>query len=127
MKSTIPADQAAAVRQRRRNLIATFAKLAAGLLVLAALLHFGSIDLSALTVLLGRPWSVAAAGLLVLITLPLAALRWGIILRLLGASLPFVPLLHIQCIATVTNQFLLGPASADAVRGLYAWRALRGR
>jgi len=107
--------------------MATLAKLAAGLLLLAVLLHFGNIDLSALKVLLDRPWTVAAAGALVLATLPLGALRWGIMLRLLGAPLPFVPLFHIQCIATVTNQFLLGPASADAVRGLYAWRALQGR
>jgi uncharacterized membrane protein YbhN (UPF0104 family) len=35
-------------------------------------------------------------------------------------------LLHVQAIATFTNQFLLGTASADAVRGVYAWRALRG-
>ena len=62
-----------------------------------------------LGVLIDHPWAVAATALLVLSTLPLSALRWGLILRVLGAPLPFMPLFHIQCIAMLSNQFLLGP------------------
>ena len=126
MKSITSAEQADPAERRRRTL-ATLLKTVAGILVLAALLYFGSIDFSALAALLERPWSIAMAAVLVLLTLPLAALRWGIILRLLDAPLPPMSLLHIQCIATITNQLMFGPASADAVRGLYAWRALRGK
>lgn len=126
MKSITSADPPGSGQSPYRQHMMTLVKLAVGVLLLAALLYFGSIDFNALAALLDRPWAVAAAGFLVLLTIPLGALRWGILLRLLGARLPLVPLLHIQCIATVTNQFLFGPASADAVRGIYAWRALRG-
>jgi glycosyltransferase 2 family protein len=112
-------------RSSRR--IFAVARLIVGTALLAVLFYWGDINLNVIAPLAYQTGKTAAAAALVFLTLPLSAWRWSILLRTLGAPLPFVPLFHIQCIATVTNQFLLGPASADTVRGIYAWRALRGR
>jgi glycosyltransferase 2 family protein len=125
MESGPPAELLAPARRVPKP-VATAIKVALALALLVALFYYGSIDLGALHGLTRAPGAVAVAALLVLLTLPLAALRWSIILRILGLPLPLMSLLHVQCIATVTSQFLLGTASADAVRGVYAWRALRG-
>ena len=127
MKSITSAETAGSNGSASQRRIIFLVKVGAGLLLLAALLYFGSIDFRALGALLDHPWAVAATALLTLSTLPLSAVRWGLILRVLGAPLPFMPLFHVQCIAMLSNQFLLGPASADAVRGVYVWRALGGR
>jgi glycosyltransferase 2 family protein len=121
-----PPELAAPARRRVPNGVATAIKVALGLTLLVALLYYGNIDFGSFRNLTRAPGAVAASAFLILLTLPLAALRWSIILRILGLPLPLTALLHVQCIATVTGQFLLGTASADAVRGIYAWRALRG-
>jgi glycosyltransferase 2 family protein len=101
------------------------ARIAVGVALIAVLLYWGNLDLRALAALGDRPWTAAAAGVLVLLTLPICALRWAIILRALDIAVPFVPIFHIQCISTLFGQFLLGPTSGDAIRGVYAWRILR--
>jgi glycosyltransferase 2 family protein len=101
------------------------ARVVFGVAVLAALYHFGDLNLAALAPLRRAPWTLAAAGALILLTLPLAALRWAIALRALSIVLPFIPLFRIVCISTFVSQLLFGPTSADAVRAIYAWRMLR--
>jgi uncharacterized protein (TIRG00374 family) len=93
--------------------------------LLAALLYRQSIDLRVLKALGDQYWMAVAAGALILLTLPLGAWRWFFLLRLLGIALPFGPVFHIQCIGTSVSQLLFGPTSGDAIRGVYAWRALR--
>jgi hypothetical protein len=100
------------------------AKTALGLAVLAALLLWGQIDLKALSQLVGNPTAVVGCLALLLAALPLAALRWSILLRALGVTISFVNLLHFVGIGVLVNTFLLGSAAGDAVRGLYAWRAV---
>jgi uncharacterized membrane protein YbhN (UPF0104 family) len=112
--------------RRVSRLVATCVKIGLALFLLVALFYYGSIDLGSLRGLTQQPGAVAVSALLLLLTLPLAALRWSFSLRILGLPLPWMTLLHVQAIATFTSQFLLGTASADAVRGIYAWRALRG-
>jgi len=97
-----------------------------GLGLLAALVVLGRIDLKALSVLGQAPAAVALCGALILLTIPLTALRWGIVLRVLGLSIPFASLLHIVAISLLANVFLFGPTTGDAVRGVYAWRAIGG-
>jgi len=92
--------------------------------LLAALVFWGRIDLNVLLELAAAPWAVATCLALLLLALPLAALRWGIFLRALGVSIPFINLFHFVAIGLLTNVLLLGSAGGDAVRGLYAWRAL---
>jgi len=122
-----PSDQPPPRPPRRvSRLVATCIKIGLGLLLLVALVHYGSIDLGSLRGLVQQPGAVAASAFLLLLTLPLAALRWSFSLRILGLPLPWMTLLHVQAIASFSAQFLLGTASADAVRGIYAWRALGG-
>ncbi len=96
-----------------------------GVALIAILLYRESIDVHALTGLRMQPWTVAAAAVLILLTLPIATLRWAIVLETLGVALPRIRLFHIVCIATAFNQLLFGPTSGDAVRGVYVWRILR--
>ena len=94
--------------------------------LLAALLFWDRMDLKALLVLTDAPGAVAICLMLVLSMIPLAALRWSILLRALGLSIPFSHLVHFVAISLVTSLFLFGPTGGDAVRGVYAWRAIGG-
>jgi uncharacterized protein (TIRG00374 family) len=95
-----------------------------GVTLLAALVFWGKIDLNVLLELTAAPSAVVTSLALLFLSLPLAALRWGILLRALGLSLPFVNLFHFVAIGLLTNVLLLGSAGGDAVRGIYAWREL---
>src|SRR5262245_38481774 len=108
----------------RRRLWTNLAKTALGVTLLAALIFWGKIDLNVLLELPAAPWAVVTCLTLLFLALPLAALRWGIFLRALGVSIPFVNLFHFVAIGLLTNVLLLGSAGGDAVRGTYAWRAL---
>src|SRR5262245_58666775 len=96
------------------------AKTALGLALLAALLFWGQLDLRVLSDLASNLFAVAGCLALILLCLPIAALRWGILLRSLGVSISFVNLFHFVGIGLLTNMFLLGSAAGDAARGLYA-------
>jgi hypothetical protein len=125
MESIAPAlGQPHAGKSRRSRIWATLLKLAVGVALLGALLVFGRIDFRALSALVDAPYSVVVALLLLLVTIPLAAVRWGLVLRALELPIPLVPLLHFVAIGTLSNTFLFGPAGADAIRGVYAWRVL---
>jgi len=93
--------------------------------VLAFLFYWGNIDLRVLVPLADEPWTMAATAALVLLTLPLSALRWAIVLRALDISLPYGSVFNITCIATFVNQTLFGPVSGDAIRWLYMRQMLR--
>jgi glycosyltransferase 2 family protein len=110
----------------RRRIWTSLAKTALGVALLAALVFWGKIDLNVLLELTAAPSAVVTSLALLLLALPVAALRWGIFLRALGVSIPFVNLFHFVAIGLLTNVLLLGSAGGDAVRGLYAWRALGG-
>jgi len=125
MESRAPAPNQAGDRGRSRarwwmGLI----KAALGVALLAALLVWGRIDLKALAALADAPSAVVIAIGLLLAQIPLAALRWGILLRAFGVAIPFGKLLHFVSIGLLAALFLFGPAGGDAVRGLYAWRAV---
>jgi uncharacterized protein (TIRG00374 family) len=121
----LPADLAQA-GGRRGRIWSAIAKAALGLALLAALFMSGQIDLKALAQLADNVPTVLACLLLLLLMLPLAALRWGLLLRALGVSISFVNLLHFVGISLLANTFLPGYMGGDAVRGLYAWRSVGG-
>jgi uncharacterized membrane protein YbhN (UPF0104 family) len=108
----------------RRRWWTGLAKAAFGLGLLAALVFWGQIDLRAVLKLAAAPSAIVACLVLLCLALPIAALRWSILLRALGVSIPFVNLLHFVAIGVLANVLLLGSAGGDAVRGIYAWRAL---
>src|SRR5712691_5223601 len=124
MESRAPALKQTDRVLARRRLWTNLAKTALGVTLLAALVFWGRIDLNVLLELAAVPWAVVTCLALLFLALPLAALRWGIFLRALGVSIPFVNLFHFVAIGLLTNVLLLGSAGGDAVRGLYAWRAL---
>ncbi len=124
MESRAPALKQTDRVLARRRLWTNLAKTALGVTLLAALIFWGKIDLNVLLELAADPWAVVTCLALLFLALPLAALRWGIFLRALGVSIPFVNLFHFVAIGLLTNVLLLGSAGGDAVRGLYAWRAL---
>jgi uncharacterized membrane protein YbhN (UPF0104 family) len=112
-------------RSRRSRRTWGLVRILIGVAVLVTLYYFGNFDLKSLTPLGGAPWTLAASGVLLLLTLPLSTLRWAIMLRVLDIEIPFVPLLRIACISMFVGLVLLGPTNADVVRGIYGWRALR--
>jgi uncharacterized protein (TIRG00374 family) len=126
MESRAPALKQTDRVLARRRLWTNLAKTALGVTLLAALIFWGKIDLNVLLELTAAPWAVVTCLALLFLALPIAAFRWGIFLRALGVSIPFVNLFHFVAIGILTNVLLLGSAGGDAVRGLYAWRALGG-
>jgi glycosyltransferase 2 family protein len=125
MESRAPAlEQADAIASARRRLWSRLAKTTLGLALLAALVIWGRIDLKVLFELTAAPSAVVTCVALLSLALPLTALRWGILLRALGVSIPFVNLFHFVAIGVLTNVFLLGNAGGDVIRALYAWRAV---
>jgi hypothetical protein len=121
--SAPPLASGGMIAARGRRLWSAIAKTALGLALLAGLLFWGQIDLKALSQLVRDPAAVVGCLTLLLLCLPLGALRWRVLLRPLGVSVPFVNLLHFVSIGVLANMFLLGSVAGDAVRGLYAWRA----
>jgi uncharacterized membrane protein YbhN (UPF0104 family) len=108
----------------RRRWLTGLARTALGVALLAALVLWGQIDLRALLEL--TPVAVVTCLALLLVSLPIAALRWAVLLQIVGVSLRFVDLLHFVAIGVLGNVLLLGSIGGDAIRGLYAWRALGG-
>jgi len=126
MESKPPSGTDAAVLQGPRRYSRTgLIRAALGLLLLGLLIWYGQIDLRAVGELVNAPGAILTCVALVFISLPLAALRWGMLLRALDISIPFTKLFHIVSIATMLNVFLLGAFGGDAVRLLYTWREAR--
>jgi glycosyltransferase 2 family protein len=105
-----------------RRWLVGLARLALGIALLATMVVWGQIDLRALLEL--TPAAVITCLAMLLVSLPVAALRWAVLLQVLGVPLRFVDLLHFVAIGVLGNVLLLGSIGGDAVRGLYAWRAL---
>jgi uncharacterized protein (TIRG00374 family) len=104
----------------------TLLKAGLGLAIVAWLLFRGRIDPAVLADLAAAPSAVASSLALLLLTLPITALRWAVLLRALRVSIPFLSVLHFVLIGTVTSLVLPGTTGGDAVRGIYAWRVARG-
>lgn len=104
----------------RQNLLG-LVRAGAGLAALGALFFFSKIDLKALTVLTSGPAAVACI-ILVFACLPIAALRWAILLRILGFDIAFKKLYHVTSITNFLNAFFIGPLGSDVTRAIYIWR-----
>jgi uncharacterized protein (TIRG00374 family) len=105
-----------------RRWLTGLARTALGVAVLAALVFWGQIDLRALLEL--TPSAVITCLAILLLSIPVAAVRWAVLLRVVGVSIRLVDLLHFVAIGVLTNVLLLGSIGGDAIRGLYAWRAV---
>ncbi|HEY3920456.1 MAG TPA: lysylphosphatidylglycerol synthase transmembrane domain-containing protein [Stellaceae bacterium] len=103
------------------------ARLGAGLVLLAALFYFRLIDLNELRKALGHPGLLALAAILGLVTIPLTAFRWHILLRSQGLVLHLWHTIRIVAMGAFFATFLPGAAGGDLVRGVYIYQASHGR
>lgn len=105
----------------QRPSLATLVKIGAGVAAVCALVFFSKIDLKALIALSSRPAAVVCIAL-VFATLPIAAVRWMVLLRTLGLGISFGKLYHIIAITNLFNALLVGPLGGDVARVVYVWR-----
>ena len=102
-------------------------RFAVGVALLAALFYFHLIDAAALRQALGHPAMLAVAALLSLAAIPVAGLRWHLLLVSQDLILQLRQTLRIVAISTFFAMFLPGGAGGDIVRGVYIAHASRGR
>ncbi|HLI22046.1 MAG TPA: lysylphosphatidylglycerol synthase transmembrane domain-containing protein [Stellaceae bacterium] len=103
------------------------ARYAAGLVLLAALFYFRLIDFDELRKAFAHPGLLTLAWLLCVLTIPIAALRWHILLRSQGLPLHFWNTTRIVAMGAFFSTFLPGSAGGDLVRGVYIYQASHGR
>lgn len=103
------------------------ARLAAGLVLLAALFYFRLIDLDELQKALAHPYLLLAAAIACMATIPVAGLRWHLLLRSQGLMLHLHHTLRIVAMGAFFATFLPGSAGGDIVRGVYIYQASHGR
>ncbi|HVA13865.1 MAG TPA: lysylphosphatidylglycerol synthase transmembrane domain-containing protein [Stellaceae bacterium] len=105
------------------------ARYGAGLVLLAALFYFRVIDLDELRKALAHPGLLALAWALCLATIPIAGLRWHILLRSQGLDLHLHlwQTIRIVAVGAFFATFLPGAAGGDLVRGVYIYQASHGR
>jgi uncharacterized membrane protein YbhN (UPF0104 family) len=99
---------------------------AAGLLVLALLIYFGRIDLAVLRQTLEHPALLLFAAALLLAAVPIAAVRWWVLIAALDFPMGFRWALQTTFISNFFNVFLPGTLGGDMVRVLLARRAAHG-
>ncbi|MGH7917418.1 MAG: lysylphosphatidylglycerol synthase transmembrane domain-containing protein [Candidatus Binataceae bacterium] len=102
-------------------------RFAAAIGLLVALFYFHLIDVAALHRAVDHPTALTAAVLLSFMVIPVAALRWHLLLGSQGLILRLRETLRIVAISTFFAMFLPGGAGGDLVRGVYIARATQGR
>jgi uncharacterized protein (TIRG00374 family) len=85
------------------------------------------VDFSLLSGILDHPVAIAAAFLLTLATLPLAALRWFLLMRAQSVDVGFRPTLRMTCIAVAGNALILGGIGGEVARIAFAARRTKGQ
>jgi uncharacterized protein (TIRG00374 family) len=96
---------------------------ATGLLVLGLLIYFGRVDLKVLREALQHPALLVLAGTLLVSAVPIAALRWWLLLAALEFPMSFPWTLRTTFTSNFFNVFLPGSIGGDMVRVLLARRA----
>ncbi len=100
---------------------------AAGILLLAALFYFRLIDFDELLKALDHPWLLILGTLACVAAIPVAGLRWHILLRSQGLVLHVWETIRIVAMGSFFATFLPGSAGGDLVRGVYIYQASHGR
>lgn len=104
-----------------------FARLAIGVGLLAALFYFRLIDIDRLRLALAHPAFLTLAILACVMMIPIAGLRWHLLLRSQGLTLPIWHTIRIVALSLFFANFLPGSAGGDIVRGIYIYQASHGR
>lgn len=112
-----------------RSLIAVgnLVRVAVGLALLALLRYLHIIDTGALRALLSQPYLLALAILASFANVPLESLRWHILLRSQGLTLPYARTMRILVTSLFFANFLPGAAGGDLIRGVYIYKSSQGR
>lgn len=103
------------------------AKLIVGIVALVILVKFGSIDLTVLMRAADRPGLLVIAFLCLLATVPIAALRWWMLLRGLQFSFTLPWAMSTTFVSLFFHTFLPGAYGGDLVRLAMAYRAAGSR
>ena len=103
------------------------ARIAAGLILLGALFYFRLIDFDELRQALAHPGLLALTLLACVGTMPLAGLRWHVLLRSQGLVLHLWHTIRIVAMGAFFATFLPGGSGGDIVRGVYIYQASHGR
>ena len=103
------------------------ARIAAGLVLLAALFYFRLIDLDELRKALDHPGLLLVAMFACMAAVPISGLRWHILLRSQGLVLHLRHTIRIVAMGSFFATFLPGAAGGDIVRGVYIYQASHGR
>jgi len=108
-------------------LIVKIARFAVGLALLIALFYFHFIDLDDLRQVTAHPGLLILAIAAGMITVPIAGMRWHILLRSQGLMLRLRSNVRITLIGEFFATFLPGSAGGDIVRGVYIYPVSPGR
>ena len=103
------------------------ARFAAGILLLIALFYFRLIDVDELNKALAHPGLLVLGIIAGMLTIPIAGLRWHMLLRSQGLVLHLWHTIRIVAMGAFFATFLPGSAGGDIVRGVYIYQASHGR
>ena len=90
-----------------------------------ALVHWGAIDFSQVELSGRTAWWLLAAFFFLLLSIPISAWRWQLLLRAQDIDLSFFQSLRLTGIALFSNTFLPGGLGGDAVRAALVIRRLK--
>ena len=121
------AEDDAARANPTRAFVANTVRIAIAIVLLALLYYFRVIDIGALHALWTQPGILALALVLSLANIPLEGLRWHVLLRAQGLDLPLGRTIRILASSMFFANFLPGAAGGDLIRGVYVYKAARGR
>jgi len=102
-------------------------RVAAGVILLCALFYFRLIDVEELRQALAHPGLLALTLVACVATIPLAGLRWHVLLRSQGLVLHVWHTIRIVAMGAFFATFLPGGSGGDIVRGVYIYQASHGR
>jgi uncharacterized protein (TIRG00374 family) len=98
-----------------------------GVALLTLLYDWHVIDVGALRVLWERPGMLALALAMALANIPLEGWRWHVLLRAQGLDLRPLRTMRVLASSIFFANFLPGAAGGDLIRGVYVYKAARGR
>ncbi len=98
-----------------------------GAALLYVLLHFDIIDFAAISGLWAEPQHLAIGITALLLTFPIAGLRWNLLLRAQDIKAPLGQTIQLVTAASFFNTFLPGAFGGDIVRGAYVMQASNQR
>jgi uncharacterized protein (TIRG00374 family) len=105
----------------KRETLFSLTRVILAVAILALLSHYDIVAFEDLLLLKDAPGALAEAAVMILLTYPLAALRWKVLLDALAVQLRFVVVFRILSIGVFFNTFLPGGTSGDLVKAGYLW------